>query len=141
MRATRDAGLCAAVHHDDPEWCKRLTFRDYIDKGRNDAMAYHESFARGYMYGHGMVAGLAASLYYARIAGVRLHVLHLGVMPVGAYEMIRHAKFELGQQVTAELECASMFHDARTDGEDRAIHLQLGLRSGRRVGRRATQYR
>src|SRR3546814_1081589 len=61
------------------------------------------------MYGHGMVAGLASSLYYARIAGVRLHVLHLGVMPVGAYEMIRHAKFDLGQEVTAELECASMF--------------------------------
>jgi dihydroorotase len=36
-------------------------------------------------------------------------VLHLGVMPVGAYEMIRHAKFDLGQQVTAELECTSMF--------------------------------
>ena len=107
--ATRDAGLVASVHHDDPEWCKRLTFRDYIDKGRTDAMAYHESFAKGYMYGHGMVAGLAASLYYARIVGVRLHVLHLGVMPVGAYELIRHAKFDLGQQVTAELECASMF--------------------------------
>src|SRR3546814_6881989 len=30
-------------------------------------------------------------------------------MPVGAYEMIRHAKFDLGQEVTAELECASMF--------------------------------
>src|SRR3546814_18000052 len=30
-------------------------------------------------------------------------------MPVGAYEMIRHAKFDLGQEVTAELACASMF--------------------------------
>ena len=107
--ATRDAGLVAAVHHDDPEWCKRLTYRDFIDEGRTDAMAYHESFAKGYMYGHGMVAGLAASLYYARLVGVRLHVLHLGVMPVGAYEMIRHAKFDLGQKVTAELECTSMF--------------------------------
>jgi dihydroorotase len=107
--ATRDAGLVAAVHHDDPEWCKRLTFRDYIKKDRTDAMAYHESFAKGYMYGHGMVAGLAASLYYASLVGVHLHVLHLGVMPVGAYEMIRHAKFDLGQKVTAELECTSMF--------------------------------
>ncbi|MGH7051270.1 MAG: dihydroorotase [Acetobacteraceae bacterium] len=106
--ATRDQGLVAAVHHDDPEWCKRLTFRDYIDKGRTDARAYHESFAKGYMYGHGMVAGLAASLYYARIVGVRLHVLHLGVMPVGAYEMVRHAKFDLGQDVTAEQELGSM---------------------------------
>jgi dihydroorotase-like cyclic amidohydrolase len=107
--AVRDCGLVASVHHDDPEWCKRLTFRDYIEKGRTDAMAYHESFEKGYMYGHGMVAGLASSLYYARIAGARLHVLHLGVMPVGAYEMIRHAKFDLGQDVTSELECASMF--------------------------------
>ena len=59
------------MHHDDPEWCKRLTFRDYIDKGRSDAMSYQESFSKGYMYGHGMVAGLASSLYYARVAGVR----------------------------------------------------------------------
>lgn len=106
--ATRDQGLVAAVHHDDPEWCKRLTYRDFIDKGRSDAMSYHDSFAKGYMYGHGMVAGLASSLYYARISGVRLHVLHLGIMPVGAYEMVRHAKFELGQAVTAEQELASM---------------------------------
>jgi dihydroorotase len=107
--ATRDAGLVASVHHDDPEWCKRLTFRDYIEKGRTDAMAYHDSFEKGYMYGHGMVAGLASSLYYARIVGVRLHVLHLGVMPVGAYEMIRHARYDLGQDVTAELELGSIF--------------------------------
>lgn len=107
--ATCDTGLRASVHHDDPEWCKRMTFRDYIEKGRTDAVSYHESFAKGYMYGHGMVAGLASSLYYARVAGVKLHVLHLGVMPVGAYEMIRHAKFDLGQEVTAELELGSMF--------------------------------
>lgn len=107
--AVQDCDLVAAVHHDDPEWCKRLTFREYIDKGRTDAASYHESFEKGFMYGHGMVAGLASSLYYARLAGVKLHVLHLGVMPVGAYEMIRHAKFDLGQTVTSELECASMF--------------------------------
>lgn len=107
--ATRDMGLVAAVHHDDPEWCKRLTFRDYINKDRTDALAYHESFAKGYMYGHGMVAGLAASLYYARIAGVKLHVLHLGVMPSGANEMIRHAKFDLGQDVSSELELGTLF--------------------------------
>jgi dihydroorotase-like cyclic amidohydrolase len=106
--ATRDQGLVASVHHDDPEWCKRLTFRDYIDKGRTDARAYHESFEKGYMYGHGMVAGLAASLYYARICGVKLHVLHLGVMPSGADEMIRHAKHDLGQDVSAELELGTM---------------------------------
>lgn len=107
--STRDMGLVASVHHDDPEWCKRLTFRDYINKGRTDAIAYHESFKKGYMYGHGMVAGLAASLYYARISGVKLHVLHLGVMPAGANEMIRHAKFDLGQDVSSELELGTMF--------------------------------
>lgn len=107
--ATRDQGLVASVHHDDPEWCKRMTFRDFIDKGRTDARSYHESFAKGYMYGHGMVAGLAASLYYASIVGVKLHVLHLGVMPDGANEMIRHAKFDLGQDVSAELELGTMF--------------------------------
>lgn len=110
--AVRDQGLVAAVHHDDPEWCKRLTFREYIDKGKTTAADYHDSYAKGYMYGHGMVAGLASSLYYARIAGVRLHVLHLGVMPVGAYEMVHHAKHDLGQQVTAELELASMLMSA-----------------------------
>jgi dihydroorotase len=107
--ATRDVGLVASVHHDDPEWCKRLTFRDYINKGKTDALAYHESFSKGYMYGHGMVAGLAASLYYSRIVGVKLHVLHLGVMPEGANEMIRHAKFDLGQDVSAELELGTLF--------------------------------
>jgi hypothetical protein len=35
-----------------------------------DAMAYHESFAKRYMYGHGIVAGLAALLYYATLVGV-----------------------------------------------------------------------
>jgi len=96
------------VHHDDSEWCKRMTFRDYIDRDKIDSAAYRECYAKGYMYGHGMVAGLAASLYYAALTKVRLHVLHLGVMPSGANELVRHAKFDLGQDVTAELEVASL---------------------------------
>lgn len=106
--ATRDEGLIAAVHHDDPEWAKRLTFRDYLDKGRTDFASYVQSHKEGYMYGHGMVAGLASSLYYASIAKVKLHVLHMGLMPPGAFEMVRHAKFDLGQDVTSELDMASM---------------------------------
>jgi len=106
--AVADTGLVCTVHHDDAEWCKRLTFRDYIDRGKTNNAAYMDAYQKGYMYGHGMVAGLAASLYYARLAQVRLYVLHLGVMPVGAYEMIRHAKQELGQNVYAELEAAAM---------------------------------
>jgi dihydroorotase-like cyclic amidohydrolase len=108
FEAAADVGILTAVHHDDSEWCKRLTFRDYVDAGRVDAASYREAYQKGYMYGHGMVAGLAASLYYARIARARLHVLHLGVMPVDAYEMIRHAKEHFGQDVTAELETAAL---------------------------------
>ena len=106
--AVADTGLVCSVHHDDPEWCKRMTFRDYIDKGKTDSRAYMEAYEKGYMYGHGMVGGLAASLYYAHLAKVRLYVLHLGVMPVGAYEMVRHAKEELDQVVYGELEATSM---------------------------------
>jgi dihydroorotase (multifunctional complex type) len=106
--AVAETGLICTVHHDDSEWCKRLTNRDFIDKGKVDNKAYMEAYQKGYMYGHGMVAGLAASLYYARIAKMPLYVLHLGVMPVGAYEILRHAKMDLGQRVYAELEAASM---------------------------------
>lgn len=106
--AVADTGLVCSVHHDDPGWCKRMTFRDYIDKGKTDSRAYMEAYEKGYMYGHGMVGGLAASLYYAHLAKVRLYVLHLGVMPVGAYEMVRHAKEELDQVVYGELEATSM---------------------------------
>ena len=108
FEAVAETGLVCAVHHDDVDWCKRMTFRDYIDKGRTDNKAYMESHEKGYMYGHGMVGGLAASLYYARIAKVRLYVLHLGVMPVGAYEIMRHAKQDLKQAVYAELEASSI---------------------------------
>ncbi len=107
--AIADTGLVGSVHHDDTEWCKRLTFRDYINPGKVTSRDYHDAYAKGYMYGHGMVAGLASSLYYARLTKLRLHVLHLGVMPVGAYELLRHAKFDLGQDVSAELETASLF--------------------------------
>lgn len=109
FEAVADAGLVCSVHHDDSEWCKRLTFRDYIDRGKTSVGDYFDCYANGYMYGHGMVAGLAASLYYARLTGVSLHVLHLGVMPAGANEMIRHAKHAFGQDVTAEMETAALF--------------------------------
>jgi dihydroorotase-like cyclic amidohydrolase len=107
--AVSDAGLVCSVLHDVSEWCKRLTFRDYIDKGKTTVADYFDCYAKGYMYGHGMVAGLAASLYYARLTGVPLHVLHLGVMPSGANELIAHAKSAFGQNVTAEMETAALF--------------------------------
>src|SRR5690606_15680120 len=82
---------------------------DYIDAGRTTVQDYFDCYAKGYMYGHGMGAGLAASLYYARLTRTPLHVLHLGVMPAEANELIRHARRELGQDVTAEMETAALF--------------------------------
>ena len=104
-----EQNLVCSVHHDDSEWCKRLVFRDYINQGKTTVEDYFESYARGYMYGHGMGAGLAASLYFARLAKVKLHVLHMGVMPAETNELMRHAKFDLGQDVTGEMEAAALF--------------------------------
>jgi dihydroorotase len=109
FEAVSEQGLVCSVHHDDSEWCKRLTFRDYIDAGKTTVQDYFDCYAKGYMYGHGMGAGLAASLYYARLTRTPLHVLHLGVMPAEANELIRHAKRDLGQDVTAEMETAALF--------------------------------
>ena len=103
---TAKTGLVCAVHHDDSEWTKRLVFRDYINKGRIDMHAYIDAYEKGYMYGHGMVLGLASSLYLAKITGVRLYVLHLGVMPEEAYELIQFSKSR-GQAVYAELEACA----------------------------------
>jgi dihydroorotase (multifunctional complex type) len=103
---TAKVGLVCSVHHDDSDWVRRMVFRDYIDKGKTDIKAYIEAFEKGYMYGHGMVSGLASSLYLAKLAGVRLYVLHVGVMPDEAYDLIDYAK-KRGQRVYAELEACS----------------------------------
>jgi dihydroorotase len=109
FEAVTDQGLVCSVHHDDSEWCKRMVFRDYIDRGQTSVKDYFDGYAKGYMYGHGMGAGLAASLYYARLAKTPLHVLHMGVMPAETNELMRHAKFDLGQDVTGEMEAAALF--------------------------------
>lgn len=106
--AVAATGLVCAVHHDDSEWCKRLTFRDYINAGRTTNRDYMEAYERGYMYGHGMAAGLAASIYYAQLTKVRLHVLHMGVMPPGANELVRAAKRQ-GTDISCEMESATLF--------------------------------
>lgn len=103
---TAKTGLVCSVHHDDSEWTKRLVFRDYINKGKINMEAYIDAYEKGYMYGHGMVSGLASSLYLAKISGVRLYVLHVGVMPEEAYDLIGFAKAR-GQKVYAELEACS----------------------------------
>lgn len=107
---TAKTGLVCAVHHDDSEWVKHMVFRDYINKGKVDGHAYVEAYNKGYMYGHGMASGLASSLYLAKLAGVRLYVLHVGVMPEGAYDLITDAK-NRGQDVYAELEACSFLID------------------------------
>ncbi|MFC4275347.1 dihydroorotase [Achromobacter aloeverae] len=106
--AVADTGLLCAVHHDDSEWCKRLTFRDYINPGKTSNRDYMEAYEKGYMYGHGMAAGLAASTYYARITGVRLHVLHMGVMPPAANGLVRFAR-QQGVDISGEMETAALF--------------------------------
>lgn len=104
---TAKTGLVCAVHHDDPEWTKRLVYRDYINKGRTDIHSYIEAYEKGYMYGHGMVSGLASSLYLAKLTGVRLYVLHTGVMPEEHYDLIAFAK-ERKQKVYSELEASAL---------------------------------
>jgi dihydroorotase-like cyclic amidohydrolase len=107
--AAAAADILVSVHHDDADWNRSMVKRDYLATGRVSNRDYMDAYEKGYMYGHGMVAGLAASLYYARLAGIRLYILHLGVMPVGAYELIRHAKQDLGQTVYGEMEATAMF--------------------------------
>jgi dihydroorotase (multifunctional complex type) len=103
---TAKTGLVCSVHHDDSDWTRRLVFRDYINKGKIDFYSYIDAYEKGYMYGHGMISGLASSLYLAKISGVRLYVLHVGVMPEEAYDQIDFAK-KRGQKVYAELEASS----------------------------------
>ena len=104
---TAKTGLVCAVHHDDADWVKRLVHRDYINKGKVDIYAFIEAYEKGYMYGHGMVSGLASSLYLAKLAGVRLYVLHTGVMPEGHYDLIARAR-QNGQPVYSELEASAI---------------------------------
>ncbi|MDR0826748.1 MAG: dihydroorotase family protein [Desulfovibrio sp.] len=103
-------GLVCAVHHDDSDWTKYMVFRDYINIGKIDAASYVDAVANGYMYGHGMVSGLASSLYLAKLTDVRLYVLHVGVMPEYAYDIINFAKSN-GQTVYSELEACSFLID------------------------------
>jgi dihydroorotase-like cyclic amidohydrolase len=107
---TAKTGLVCAVHHDDSDWTKYMVFREYIEKGRIDAASYTDAVARGYMYGHGMVSGLASSLYLAKLAAVRLYVLHVGVMPEYAYDLLSFAR-NGGQTVYSELEACSFLID------------------------------
>lgn len=92
-----------AVHHDQSDWVKHMADREYIEPGDTTAADLHEAYDRGILYGHGMVMGLAVSLYLAWLTGVELYVLHVGMMKAGDIELIQAAR-ERGQTVHAELE-------------------------------------
>jgi dihydroorotase (multifunctional complex type) len=101
--AIAQTGLPVSVHHDDSDWVKWMAEREYLNSGRTTSKDFHEAYRRGIMYGHGMVMGLAISLYIAKLTGVKLYVLHVGMEEEYDMELIRHAR-SLGQTVYAELE-------------------------------------
>jgi dihydroorotase-like cyclic amidohydrolase len=101
--AIAKTGLTISVHHDDSDWVKWMVEKNYISKGKTSAKDFHEAYERGIMYGHGMVMGLAVSLYIASLTGARLYVLHAGMEKEYDIELVRHAR-SLGQTVYTELE-------------------------------------
>lgn len=127
-----ETGLPVSVHHDQSDWVKHMAEREYLDPGETTASDLHEAYDRGILYGHGMVMGLAASLYLARLTGVELYVLHAGMMKEYDYELIRHAR-EQGQTVHAELELLPFM----VDEERRAEHGPYAVVSGKEPDRAA----
>ena len=110
--AIAKTGLPISVHHDDSEWVKWMVEREYIRKGKTTAKDFHEAYQRGIMYGHGMVMGLAVSLYIAKLTGVKLYVIHVGMEKEYDMELINHAH-SLGQTVYAELEMLPFVMDKK----------------------------
>ena len=110
--AIAKTGLTVSVHHDDSDWVKRMVEKDYILKGKTSSKDLQEAYERGIMYGHGMVMGLAVSLYIAKLTGVKLYVLHAGMEKDYDIELVRHAR-SLGQTVYTELEMAPFVIDKK----------------------------
>ncbi|MFH1350513.1 MAG: dihydroorotase family protein [Pseudomonadota bacterium] len=101
--AVAKTGLPILVHHDNIEWVKWMVEREYVNKGKIKPKDLQEAYERGIIYGHGMVMGLAVSLYIAKLTGVRLLVSHIGLGKEYDMELVRHAR-SLGQTVYTELE-------------------------------------
>lgn len=127
-----EAGIPVAVHHDQSDWVKHVAERDYIEPGNTTAADLHEAYDRGVLYGHGMVMGLAVSLYLARLTGVELYVLHAGMMKRGDFDLIEAAR-EDGQTVHAELELLPFM----VDEERRAEYGPYAVVSGKDPDRAA----
>ncbi len=96
-------GLPILVHHDDVDWGRWMSQREYVGKGKTTSADFHEAYSRGIVFGHGMIMGLAVSLYMAKLTGVRLFVAHVGIPDSYDMELIRHAR-SLGQTVHTEME-------------------------------------
>ncbi len=96
-------GLPILVHHDNVEWVKWMVEREYISKGRIEPKDSQDAYKRGIVYGHGMVMGLAVSLYLAKLTDVRLFVSHVGLQNDYDMELITHARSN-GQTVYTELD-------------------------------------
>lgn len=103
-------GLVVSVHHDNSEWVKWMVERDYFKSDKTTATDFHQAYERGIVYGRGMVMGLAVSLYLAKLTGVKLNVLHVGMEDEYDMELIRHARSQ-GQIVYAELEMTPFLVD------------------------------
>lgn len=103
--AVAKTGLPILVHHDDPDWCKRMVEREYLTKGKTTPGDFQDAYRRGVIFGHSMIMGLAVSLYIAKLTGVRLMVAHVGLAPEDDMELIQHARSQ-GQTVYTEMELA-----------------------------------
>lgn len=101
--AVAETGLPILVHHDNFEWVKWMAEREYISKGKMKPKDMQDAYRRGIMYGHGMVMGLAVSLYIAKLTGVRLFVSHVGLEKEDDIELILQARSK-GQTVYTELD-------------------------------------
>lgn len=106
------AGIPVTVHPDLSSWVNRLVVREYIEKGKGSISDYHECAARGITYGHGMVMGGILCIYIAKLTGVKLLLLHIGMMPEEGYEILRIAKEREGMtNIYGEMECNVLFMD------------------------------
>jgi dihydroorotase-like cyclic amidohydrolase len=111
-----ETDLPVSVHHDQSDWVEHMAEREYLEPGDTTAEDLHEAYDRGILYGHGMVMGLAVSLYLARLTGVELYVLHAGMMKQYDQELIEHARNQ-GQTVHAELELLPFMIDEERRAE------------------------
>lgn len=107
FEAAAAADVLVSIHPDDADWARYIVDREYIQKGRTTRADYEDSVRRGFMYGHGMVVGLATAAYYSELVGTRLYALHLGLMPLEGLNVVRDAKRHRSTPMFAEMELSA----------------------------------